>query len=164
MALDAYILIEGVEGESTDAQHKGWIEMQSFGNGHRQPVSRPASTAGGGASGRADFYDFYFEKLLDKASPKITLLCASGRHIDKISVAIYRAAGDDRVKYMEYTMTNCIISDYLVSGDCEDNFPLETVGINYGRIVWNYIQQRRDGGGPAGNIMEGWDLQTNSKV
>jgi type VI secretion system secreted protein Hcp len=29
MAIDAYLQIEGINGESADSAHKGWIELDS---------------------------------------------------------------------------------------------------------------------------------------
>ncbi len=110
-----------------------------------------------------NFQVFEFEKLLDKASPKLALACAAGTHIDKITVDLCRAGGD-KVKYMAFVMSNCMISGYTVIGDGQDAFPLESIGIDYGKIEWRYIVQRRAGGGAAGQIAAGWDLEKNSKV
>jgi type VI secretion system secreted protein Hcp len=66
MAFDAFVKIDGIEGESTDDMHQGWIEIQSFGASHSQSISNTASSAGGATAERADFHDFAFEKLLDK--------------------------------------------------------------------------------------------------
>lgn len=160
---DGFVKIDGIEGESTDDKHQGWIEIQSFGTGHTQTVSRTASSVGGASAERADFHEFQFEKLLDKATPKLALACADGTHINKITVELCRA-GTDKVKYMEFTLSDCIISEYLVSGDGEDAFPLERIGINYGKIQWAYTQQKRTGGGAAGQVAAGWDLEKNSKA
>lgn len=160
---DGFVKIDGIEGESTDDKHQGWIEIQSFGTGHAQTVSRTASSVGGASAERADFHEFQFEKLLDKATPKLALACADGTHINKITVELCRA-GTDKVKYMEFTLSDCIISQYLVCGDGEDAFPLETIGINYGKIQWAYTQQKRAGGGTAGQVAAGWDLEKNCKA
>ncbi len=162
MSFDAFVQIDGIEGESTDDKHQGWIEIQSFGSGHFQTVSGTASSAGGASAERANFHNFTFEKLLDKATPKLALACADGTHIDKITVELCRS-GTDKIKYMEFTMSNCIISAYEVSGDGQDSFPVEVVGVNYGKIQWVYTQQKRAGGVAAGNIATGWNLERNSK-
>lgn len=166
MAFDAFIKIDGIEGESTDAKHKGWIEITSFDTGVTQRSSATASSVGGGSSERADFNDFIITKELDKATPKLALACAAGTHINNIIVEICRA-GDEKVKFMEYKMTNCIISNVSESGSdagSEGSFPKESVSIDYGKITWNYVQQNRAGGGAAGNILSGWDLEKNCKV
>lgn len=162
MAFDTFIKIDGIEGESTDDKHAGWIEVVSYTSGVNQKSSATASSVGGGSSERADFDDFTFVKQLDKASPKLALACADGTHINTIIVEICRA-GTEKVKYMEYKMSNCIISSVKNAGGGGD-FPSESVTINFGKIEWAYTVQKRQGGGAAGNVAGGWDLQKNCKV
>ena len=76
MAFDTFIKIDGIEGESTDDKHAGWIEVISFDSGVSQRTSATASSAGGGSAERADFDDFSFVKQLDKASPKLAMAFA----------------------------------------------------------------------------------------
>jgi type VI secretion system secreted protein Hcp len=162
MAFDAFIKIDGIEGESTDDKHAGWIEMATFGTGLSQSVSSTASSAGGASAERADFQDFTFTKQLDKASPKLALACADGTHINTIMVELCRS-GTDKLKFMEYKLTNCIISNVSTLGGGGD-FPSENVAINFGKIEWAYVVQKRQGGGAAGNMAAGWDLEKNCKV
>jgi type VI secretion system secreted protein Hcp len=69
MAFDAFLRVDGIEGESTDKDHRGWIEIIDFGFLVRQSASASASTAGGAGSERADFADFLIRKQIDRASP-----------------------------------------------------------------------------------------------
>lgn len=161
MAFDAFIKIDGIDGESTDDKHSDWIEMIGFGIGVKQMVSSTASSSGGASAERADFDPFSFTKQIDKASPKLLLACADGTHIGTITIELCRA-GTEKVKFMEYKLTNCLISDVSTNGGGE--FPTENVSINYGKIEWSYTQQKRKGGGAAGNVAAGWDLEKNCKV
>jgi hypothetical protein len=47
MAIDVYLQIDGIKGESQDSAHQGWIELTSAHWGVLQPRSATASTAGG---------------------------------------------------------------------------------------------------------------------
>ena len=47
MAIDAYLQIDGIKGESADSAHQGWIELISAHWGVTQPRSTSVSTAGG---------------------------------------------------------------------------------------------------------------------
>lgn len=47
MAIDAYLQIEGIKGESADSAHPGWIEVTGINWGVHQPRSATASTGGG---------------------------------------------------------------------------------------------------------------------
>jgi type VI secretion system secreted protein Hcp len=162
MAFDVYVKIDGIEGESTDYRHLGWIEVLYFKTHLNQEISSTASSAGGASAERVDFDDFVITKQLDKASPKLASACAAGTHINKIVIEICRA-GTDKVKFMEYKLTNCIISK-VTSGGSEKIFPAETFKINFGKIEWCYTQQERQGGGAAGSIACGWSLERNCKV
>lgn len=136
MSFDGFIKIDGIEGESTDDQHQGWIEALYFETEINQKISSTASSAGGASAERADFKDFIFTKYLDKASPKLALACAAGTHIDEIVVELCRAA-TDKLKYMSYKLRNCIISKIQTSGG--GNIPTELLNINFGKIEWCYI-------------------------
>jgi type VI secretion system secreted protein Hcp len=165
MGFDAFLKIDGIDGESTDEKHSGWIELIRFGISVRQVVSTTASSSGGASAERTDFSDFKIRKLLDKSSPKLALACAAGTHIDKIIVELCRA-GTAKQPYMVYTMKNCIISRVTTTSgsDVGGKFPAETVHINFGRIEYSYIQIDRKGGGPMGNVAGGWDLQRNCRI
>lgn len=52
MALDVYLQIDGIKGESADSAHQGWIEVTSAHWGVTQPRSATASTGGGHSAER----------------------------------------------------------------------------------------------------------------
>jgi type VI secretion system secreted protein Hcp len=166
MGFDAFIKIDGIDGESSDAKHKGWIEILSYGMGVSQPTGGVVSTAGGGTSQRANFAEFAFTKVLDKASPKIGLACASGEHIKEIILEVCRAGGGDKVKFYEVKMNECIISTYRPGGSAKgaETIPTEEVCVDYGKIVWTYTQQQRKDGAPGGNVAGGWNRMTNEPI
>ncbi len=162
MAFDAFLKIDGIPGESTDDKHKDWIEVLTYNWAARQPTSATASSSGGASQERANFQDFSIIKALDKASPKLAAACAGGDHIKTVTLELCRA-GKEKVKYMEYKLTNCIISSISSAGGGEKE-PTEHLSFNYGRIEWTYTRQKREDGSRGGNIAAGWDLQANKKV
>jgi len=163
MASDMFLKIDGIKGESTDADHKEWMEIDSFSWGVSQPASAVVSTAGGGTVGRASFGDLAVSKALDSATPNIALASASGQHIKEVIIELFRAAGDKRVKYMEIKMEDAIISSLSLGGG-SGGLPSESLTFNYAKINWTYTKQERAGGGGGGNVAAGWDLKTNKKV
>jgi type VI secretion system secreted protein Hcp len=158
---DGFIQIQGIEGESTDDKHPGWIEAIDFDLDIGQMVSRTASSAGGATAERADFSVFSFAKYLDKASPLLALACAAGTHIDKIVVELCRAGGE-KVPFMRYEFANCMICSVSTSSD--NGFPVDNVSFNYGAIKWAYTQQKRSGGYAAGQVAAGWSLEKNCRA
>lgn len=161
MAFDVFVKIDGMEGESSDDSYMGWIEVLEYGLGVAQKVSRTTSSAGGFSVGRANFTEFTFRKQLDLASPGIALACADGTHIDVVTVVLCRA-GKEKVKSMEYRLTDCMVSEVSTMGG--GAFPSETISITFAKIVWAYSQQKRQGGWAAGNYAAGWNLRRNCRV
>ena len=165
MAFDAFLKIEGIPGESNDDKHKEWIEVLSYNFSVTQNSSGTASSAGGASAERANFSDFSIVKVLDKSSPKLFEACATGKHIPTVTLEICRAGGD-KLKYMEYKLSNVIISLNRPGGSAHagETLPVEEIAFNYGKIELAYTQQNRSDGSGAGQVAAGWNLETNKKV
>ena len=163
MASDTFLQVDGIKGESTDKDHKEWIENLSYNWGVSQMASASASSSGGGSTQRADFQDLSVVKELDSATPLLSKACWSGKHIDKVVLELNRAAGDKREKYMTYEMENVIISSVSVGGG-GGGIPTESITFNYGKLNTTYYKQARKGGGVAGTVPAGWNLEENTHL
>ena len=162
MAFDCFLKIDGIDGESTDDKHKQWIELLSYSHGVSQPSSGSVSSGGARSAERCDHQDFSVVKTLDKASPKLNLFCCNGKHIANVKVELCRAT-ENKEKYMEYLMTDVIVSSVRPGGSSQggEALPLEEVSFNYGKITWNYVEADHKTGKPSGNVETHWDLVTN---
>jgi type VI secretion system secreted protein Hcp len=160
MAIDVYLFIEGIKGESNDDMHKGWIECTSGGWDIKQPKSATASTSGGHTAERCEHDDIDLHKTVDLASPLLALYCSAGKTFPKAKLEFFRADGQgERVKYFEVELENVIISRVRPSFG-EGDLLSEIICLKYGKVRWKYVQQRITGGS-AGNTAGGWDLSTN---
>jgi type VI secretion system Hcp family effector len=163
MAADNFLKIAGIEGESTDDKHKGWMEILSFSWGVSQMASASAvSSSGGPSAGRADFQDLSIVKTMDSASPLLFKACAKGDCIKEVTLELCRSGGD-KLKYMEYKLTNAVISSVSIGGHGGGE-PTESISLNYGKIEQTYTKQRRPDGSGGGNVPAGWELETNKPV
>jgi type VI secretion system secreted protein Hcp len=162
---DAFIKLDGIEGESKDSKHENWIEVISFSHDMRQAPSATVSSLGGGTTGRVDMADFSFTKGFDKASPKLYEACCKGIHVPNVSVEFCRASGGDKLTYMKIDMTDVVVSQVSPSaGHADNDFPTEMVSLNFGKIVWTYTQQSRQGGGAAGQVSTNWSSQKSASA
>jgi type VI secretion system secreted protein Hcp len=160
MAIDVYLQIEGIKGESTDSAHQGWIECQSVNWSLHQPKSSTASTAGGHTDGRSELSDISFHKLADLASPILAQHCAMGKTIAKAKFEFLRADGDGKpVKYYEVELENVLVA-HVAQGVSGGDVMSESIGLKFSRVKWKYCQQRV-GGGVSGNTLGGWDCAAN---
>src|SRR5262245_9505067 len=102
-AVDYFLKIDGIEGEATDPDHPGEIELAAWNWGEQQSGTHAAGSGGG--AGKVSMNDFHFTMELNKASPKLMLACAKGEHIKK-AVLTCRKAGGTQEKYFTVTMSD----------------------------------------------------------
>jgi type VI secretion system secreted protein Hcp len=160
MAIDVYLQIDGIKGESSDDGHKGWIECQSVNWSLHQPKSATASTAGGHTAGRVDLSDISIHKTADLASPILAQHCATGKTIPKAKLEFMRADGNGKpVKYYEVELENVIVA-HVAQGVNGGDVMTEDIGLKFSRVKWKYVQQKISGGA-SGQTAGGWDSATN---
>ena len=80
MAVDFFLKLTDIEGESTDVKHKDELIIESFSWGLMHP-----------ADDRVSVHDFNFMHFVDKASPVLMLSCATGKHIDEAVLTARKA-------------------------------------------------------------------------
>jgi len=111
MAIDVYLQIDGIKGESADSAHQGWIELSSVNMGVIQPKSTTASTSGGHTAERCEHRTLSISKLADLSSPTLMQHCSMGKTIPKAKLEFMRADGDGKpVKYYEVELENVMIA------------------------------------------------------
>ncbi len=160
MAIDVYLQIDGIKGESSDDKHRDWIECKSVNWDIRQPRSATSSTGGGHTAERCEHGDVVISKLADLASPILLQTCSSGKTIPKARIEFMRADGHgERIKYFEIELENVLIGGVAPSIH-EGDILTEHVGLKYSKVRWKYTQQKINGG-TAGNTAGGWDLSAN---
>jgi len=157
---DAFLKIEGIPGESTDAQHKQWIELLSYNFGAAQPHSGSVSSGGSRSLQRVDISPFDVVKALDKASPKLFLHCCNGQHISKIELELCRAGGDKQL-YMKYELEDVIVTSYSTSGAAGGDLPSEALSFAMGKVTLTYTETDHKTGKAGGAIPAFWNLHDN---
>jgi type VI secretion system secreted protein Hcp len=163
MAVDVYLQIDGIKGESADDKHRDWIECSSVHWGITQPKSATASTGGGHTAERADLQDIMFTKLADISTPILLQTCAVGKTIPRAKFEFMRADGNgDRVKYFEIELENVLIG-MISPGVHAGDILSENVSLKFSKVKWRYTQQKV-AGGAGGGTSGGWDLATNKIV
>jgi type VI secretion system secreted protein Hcp len=159
-AVDYFLKIDGIDGESADSKHKGEIELESFSFGGTQTGT--AGYGGGGGAGKVQLQDFHFVKKTDKASAKLFLHCCNGEHV-KTATLVARKAGKDQQEYLKITLSDCIVSNYASGGSAGAVIPTDQIALNFGKIEMEYKEQKADGS-LGGAVKSGWDVRQNKKV
>ena len=149
MAVDMFLKMAAIKGESVDAKHKGEIEVISWHWGATQTGTTHAGPGGG--AGKANVQDLTITKYLDSASPILFLHVATGKVVPEALLTV-RKAGGKPLEYVKLKMKDAIISSVQTGGSGGDERLTETVGINFAEVEYEYVPQKADGTGDPGII------------
>jgi len=159
MAVDMFLKLDGIKGESPDEKHKDEIAIESFSFGVHQAGTSAAG--GGGGAGKVSFDDIHITKKADVASPLLMLACASGQHIASALLTV-RKAGGQQEEYYIIKLSDLLVSSHQNTGHGQEE-PIEQVSLNFSKIDFEYFPQKSDGT-LGGKARAGWDLKKNVKV
>jgi type VI secretion system secreted protein Hcp len=159
VAIDFFLHITGIEGESADAKHKGWLDVASWSFGEANSAPPPG---GGGGAGKVSMQDFNFMTATSKASPKLFLACASGQHFKEAKL-VGRKAGKDQSEFLTWTFSDVLFTSYQTSGSEGGDLPFDSVSLNFTKVQVDYRPQKADGSLDA-PISAWWDVRSKSKA
>jgi type VI protein secretion system component Hcp len=85
-AVDAFIWFDKVKGESTDAAHKGWVEISSFSWGVTNPTASAAAVHSNNAQGCAT-NEIHFATR-DAAITQLQKMAMMGTHLQPVTLEV----------------------------------------------------------------------------
>lgn len=159
MALDTFARIDGIKGESKDAQHKDEIDILSWSWGVSQ--SGTMSHGGGGGEGKASFQDFTFTHHIDKASPLLLKACATGQHIKDATITV-RKSGKNPIDYLVIKLTDVLVTNVSLGLAAESAVTSESVSLQFAKVDFEYKAQKPDGTLDVGLHFK-YDLKANKE-
>jgi type VI secretion system secreted protein Hcp len=157
MAVDVFLKLGDIKGESKDAKHAGEIDVLSWSWGMSQPGT--AAGGGGGGAGKVSFSDLHFTHKLDKASPLLMKACATGQHV-KDGTIVSRKAGKGQQEYLIIKMSDILVT--AVQPSSAGDHPMESVSMQFAKIDLEYKPQKPNGQLDAG-IHFIYDIKNNKE-
>ncbi len=162
MALDMFIDIDGVPGESIDKVHKGHISLLAWSWGTSQ--SGTTHSGPGGGAGKVNVQDLSFTKYIDSSSHLLLLNCCNGKHIPKATLTIRKAGGDSPVDYLVLTLEEILVSSVSTGGSGGEDRLTENVSLNFAKFKFEYTKQKADGSADGGPLPAEWNIPANAKT
>lgn len=150
----AYIKFDGVDGETTDSDHKQWSDLSSFQQTIRKHNPSTATTR---ASSVAVFEDISLSKKIDKSSPKLAEATVTGKVFPIVEFELVSNTGT----YLKYELKNVMISSYSVGGTAND-VPTEHISLNFEEIKVTYTE-KDSAGKSKGNVEYSWKVEEGIK-
>jgi type VI secretion system secreted protein Hcp len=160
MAVDMFIKIGNLEGESQDKTHKGKIDVLTWSWGMSNMGA--AHHGGGAGAGKVHVQDLSFTKYIDKSSPDLMLACCNGKHFPEAHL-IVRKAGENPLEYLKIDLTEVLVTAVTTGGSGGEEKLTENVTLNFAKVKVNYEEQTEKGTGGAKPKM-GWDIAANAKL
>jgi type VI secretion system secreted protein Hcp len=160
MAVDMFMKIGDVKGESKDDKHEGEIDVLAWSWGMSQSGTTHLGTGGG--AGKVSVQDISFTKYIDKSSMNLIIACCNGKHYPEAKLTV-RKAGETPLEYLTITMKDVLVSAVSTGGSGGEDRLTENVTLNFGQFIAEYKPQKADGSGDAG-VFAKWDIPKNVKI
>jgi type VI secretion system secreted protein Hcp len=127
---DIFLAIDGIPGDSTDAQHKNQISIESFAFLAKRPSTRTV--------GAVRFSGLRLDKVYDVSSPRILSAATSGRHLKSATVTFSTGSDQGGTNVLTYKLSDVAVSSYEQGGANQDTKALgsleEEIGLTPARV------------------------------
>jgi type VI secretion system secreted protein Hcp len=160
MAVDMFLKLDAIEGESKDFKHAKEIHIESFSWGMAQTGA--FGTGGGGGAGKVSVHDISITKNVDKSSPELMIHTCNGKHI-KSGLLTFRKAGENPVEYLKIELEDLLISGVQHAGHGGGDLLSESVTLNAAKFKCSYQEQDENGKPKGGPVIMGWNIKENQK-
>jgi type VI secretion system secreted protein Hcp len=158
-AMDYYLKVEGIEGESAQQEHRNWIDIASFSWGVKNSGSNAGS--GGGRVGKLEFSDFSWSQRVDMSIPPMFEHLTQGLVIDKVTLDVVRPGSARARPFFQMIFEEVQLSGLSVEGSGEE--PEAALAFGYTKIELIYTPQDPKGGFGR-EVKGGWDLKSGSSA
>jgi type VI secretion system secreted protein Hcp len=154
-AYDAFLNINGIQGEAIASGHSNEIVVLSFSEGVSNTVT---IGSGGTTTGTPAFGNLTILKAIDKSSPSLYLACAQGTHISQAVLTLRNQTGG-QVEFYRITLTSVYITSVQTGGSSSGGErPTETVTLAFQQIQWTYQQVDGNGNSVGPSIQTQFNL------
>ncbi len=157
MAVDMYLKLEGIDGESEDAAHGNEIDVLAWSWGASQ--SGTMHQGSGGGAGKVAVQDLSVTKYIDSSSSNLLMRCHSGKHIEE-GVLTVRKSGGNPLEYVIFKMEDILITSVSTGGSGGEDMLTENITLCFAKFEYSYVPQLADGSGDASMDFK-WDIPGN---
>jgi type VI secretion system secreted protein Hcp len=160
MAVDMFLKLDDVKGESRDSKHKDEMDVLAWSWGMSQ--SGTTHMGGGGGAGKVNVQDLSLTKYVDKASPNLVMATCNGKHYKEALLTV-RKAGETALEYLKITMKEVMVTAVSTGGSGGEDRLTENVTLNFASFKVEYTPQTAKGTGEAA-VEAAWDIAENVKA
>jgi len=120
-----------VKGDATAANWEGWVELNSFQFGVGRGISSPTGGSADRESSAPSVSEITITKDQDSSTGPLLTAALQGEGVTVI-IDFVKTSSGQLLKYMEYTLTNTIISGWSTSSGGDR--PSESISLNFTKV------------------------------
>ena len=160
MAVDMFLKIEGVDGDSVDDAHAKEFDILAWSWGMSQGGTTHMGPGGG--AGKVNVQDLSFTKYVDGGSAALMWACCTGKHVVEAMLTVRKAGGDKPLEYIKIKMEDLLVTSVSTGGSGGEERLTENITLNFAKYHMWYTPQKGDGSGDAVKKV-GWNIPTNKE-
>jgi type VI secretion system secreted protein Hcp len=162
MAVDCFLKLGDVKGESRDSAHADEIGILSWSWGMLQSGTTHLGPGGGG--GKANVNDLSLTIWIDKSYPTLVQACCAGQHFPTATLTCRKASGDSAVPYVKLEMEEVLVTSVSAGGSGSEDRFTANITLNFAKFKVTYTPQRPDGSADAPVGPVGFDIVANVRL
>jgi type VI secretion system secreted protein Hcp len=161
MALDMFLDLGPVKGESRDKAYAGKIDILAWSWGVSNSGS--AHVGGGIGSGKANFQDISLTKYIDLSSSDMLKSVSLGTHFPEAKIIVRKAGGESKLEYYTITLKEVMVTSYQTGGSGGEDRLTENVTLTFAQVDVKYQAQDAKGG-KAGDTKFAYNIAENAQA
>lgn len=159
MAIDTFLKLGALKGESQVKGHEDQIQVLAWSWGMSQSGTTHHGTGGG--AGKVNVQDLSFTHYVDSSSPPLMLACCKGTHYDEATLTM-RKAGGDPLPYLVIKLKDIIVTSVSGGGSGGEDQQTENITLNFAAFEVSYQPQDNKGAKKGGAIEIKYDIAKNA--
>ena len=155
-----YLKYDGIDGDATHEDHKKWISVESLNWGVGRAISTPVGSAKNREASEPSVAEVTISKQMDTSSVYLFQESCTGQAGKKVDIHLV-STGSPGATYVEYTLTDTLVSGYSVSSGGDR--PTESVTLNFTKVEMKYVplEANNEAGSP---VTKGYDLVSTKAI
>src|SRR3569832_1186829 len=158
MAMDMFLKIDDLKGDSIDEKHPNEIQVLSWSWGMSQSGSTHSATGGG--AGKVNVQDLSFMKNNDTTTTNLIKANYNSTHFKSALLTVRKAGGKSAVEYLKIKMQDLIVSN-VSTGGSGGGMITESVTLNFAMVSLDYTPQDKTNT-PKSVMSAAWNIPVNN--
>lgn len=142
-----YMKVPGIDGEATEANHTGWVEVTGMSSPLARRVPEGAYGQDAVSRGTLAFGPIEMTRRVDSASVLLARATAAGQVFDAVHVHVTVPMGGGEKSVMEYELGKVVLVGHGIHATAVGGGPQdlsENLSVHFAKVKWTY-KRYRDG-------------------